>query len=133
MCLSSHQSTGPKSFYHQNDFISWYKDAFLLQGFGEDQLQSIHTDFISPGCLGRKVSKASLPKVLKIQMLIYPFLFSKAPNSHKSACKTNTKRFKMTSSRVRALYAFSHLALTTTLRNSYCSLAPLYGEGEWNP
>lgn len=62
-----------------------------------------------------------------------PMLFSKLPSSNKSSCKTNTKILKGIRSRIRALFAFCHLVLTTTLGNLNSSLASFYREGECRP
>ena len=126
---SDHQPIGAISMYHQNAFISGYNDAFLPQEPGKDQLQPIWMDFNAFGCLGKRISNASLLNVLKLQMQIYSSFSLKLQAPTRVPMKTNTKILKGFGSRGRASLAFSLIWSSQQLKKCMFFISPILQRG----
>lgn len=86
-------------------------------------------EFNSFGCLGRRVSNASLPKVLKLQRQIYPPFSLNLQVPVRVPVKQMLKYLKVPPLE-KGVYLHFLLVLTATLGNAYSSLASFYREGE---
>lgn len=115
--------------YHQDAFISGYNDAFLPQELGKDQLQPIWMDFNAVGCLGKRISNASLLNVLKLQMQIYSSFSLKLQAPTRVSLKTNTKILKGFGSRGRASLALSLIWSSQQLKKCMFFISPILQRG----